>query len=150
RVAISSDIADLNGIDVLRSLCRGKRVLLVGGSGEPAATLHLALEPVCTRLDGVAVAPDVPPAPLARGQMFARLEDVTGSYDVVLVPEMLARVPNAGTFLAQVQAIDASTFLLSVPDAYQCAAQHFEHLDAAQTFVETVHPDTNAWYTPYT
>jgi len=40
--------------------------------------------------------------------------------------------------------------LISVPDAFQCRARHFDYVTDSQTFVEVVHPDHNVWYTPYT
>lgn len=156
RVEISSQIANINRIDVFRDLCRGKRVLHIGCADwpitDPATSLHLALEPVCAQLDGVD--PHVEAleqlAPFASGKLFSSLEDVTDSYDVVLVPEVLEHVPNVSIFLEELQNIDASTFFVSVPDAFQCRARHFDYINDTQTFVEVVHPDHNVWYTPYT
>lgn len=156
RVPISSEIATIGRLEVFRSLCAGKRVLHVGCADwpitDPATSLHLALEPVCAALDGVDPHEEALQqlAPFARGRLFTRLEDVTGSYDVVLVPEVLEHVPDAAGFLGQLENVDASTFLISVPDAFQCRGHHFEYLNDAQTFVEVVHPDHNVWYTPYT
>jgi mannosyltransferase OCH1-like enzyme len=156
RVEISSEIATLNRVDVFRSLCLNKRVLHVGCADwpitDPATSLHLALEPACTVLDGVDPHREALEqlAPYASGRLFSRLEDVTDSYDIVLVPEVLEHVPDVSAFLGQLEAIDASTFLLSVPDAFQCRGGHFDYLREAETFVEVVHPDHNAWYTPYT
>ncbi len=62
----------------------------------------------------------------------------------------MEHVPNVSDFLAQLQAVDAATFLISVPDAFQCRGRHFDYLMDAQTFIEVVHPDHNVWYTPYT
>ncbi len=156
HVAVSSEVAHLRRIDVFRSLCQGKRVLHVGCADwpitDPATSLHLALEPVCAQLDGVD--PHVEAleqlAPHTKGRLYSRLEDVTDAYDVVLVPEVMEHIPNVAEFLAQLQALQASSFLVSVPDAFQCRARHFDYLPATQTFVEVVHPDHNVWYTPYT
>jgi len=62
----------------------------------------------------------------------------------------LHTTPNVPEFLAQLEAIDAPTFLISVPDAFQCRGGHFDYVAGTQTFVEVVHPDHNVWYTPYT
>ena len=156
RVEISNEIAELNRLELFLNICRGKRVLHVGCADwpitDPATSLHLALESVCAKLDGVD--PHVEAldqlAPYCSGRLFSRIEDATDSYDVVLVPEVLEHVPNVSEFLAALQNVDSSTFFISVPDAFQCRGGHFDYLDGAETFVEVVHPDHNAWYTPYT
>ncbi len=156
RVPISSEIASVGRLDVFGSLCRGKRVLHVGCADwpitDPATSLHLALQPVCAKLDGVDPHREALDqlAPYASGRLFSDLAEVTDSYDVVLVPEVLEHVPDVSAFIEQLENIDASTFLISVPDAFQCRGHHFEYLNEAQTFVEVVHPDHNVWYTPYT
>jgi len=156
RVPISSEIASVGRLDVFGSLCRGKRVLHVGCADwpitDPATSLHLALQPVCAKLDGVDPHREALAqlAPYATGRLFSDLAEVTDSYDVVLVPEVLEHVPDVSSFLEHLENIDASTFLISVPDAFQCRGHHFEYLNEAQTFVEVVHPDHNVWYTPYT
>lgn len=156
HVPISNEIAHLGRLDVLRNLCAGKRVLHVGCADwpitDPSTSLHLLLEPVCASLDGVDPQEDALAqlAPFTKGRLFSRLEDVTDSYDVVLAPEVMEHVPDAAQFLDQLEAIDATCFLISVPDAFQCRARHFDYLTETQTFVEVVHPDHNVWYTPYT
>lgn len=156
RVEVSSEIATVSRVEIFRKLCAGKRVLHVGCADwpitSPATSLHLALESVCAKLDGVDPHEEALEqlAPYTRGRLFSRLEDVTDSYDIVLVPEVMEHVPNVPEFLAQLEAIDAPTFLISVPDAFQCRGHHFDYVAGTQTFVEVVHPDHNVWYTPYT
>jgi mannosyltransferase OCH1-like enzyme len=157
KVEVSSEIATIGRVAVLQSLCQGKRVLHVGCADwpitDPKTSLHLQLESVCATLDGVD--PHVEAleqlAPyITKGSLFSELSDATGSYDVVLCPEVMEHVPNVSDFLRDLEAIDAETFLISVPDAFQCRGRHFDYLMDAQTFVEVVHPDHNVWYTPYT
>jgi mannosyltransferase OCH1-like enzyme len=157
KVEVSSEIATIGRVAVLQSLCQGKRVLHVGCADwpitDPKTSLHLQLESVCAALDGVD--PHVEAleqlAPyITKGSLFSELSDATGSYDVVLCPEVMEHVPNVSDFLRDLEAIDAETFLISVPDAFQCRGRHFDYLMDAQTFVEVVHPDHNVWYTPYT
>ena len=156
KVEISTEIATVNRLELFLNICRGKRVLHVGCADwpitDPATSLHLALEAVCAQLDGVD--PHVEALaqlePYVSGRLYADLADVTDSYDVVLVPEVLEHVPNVDAFLKSLENVDASTFFISVPDAFQCRGGHFDYIDGAQTFVEVVHPDHNVWYTPYT
>ncbi|WP_374652000.1 glycosyltransferase [Rhizorhabdus sp.] len=156
RVNVSEEIAELSRLEVFRYLCEGKRVLHIGCADwpitDPATSLHLALEPYCATLDGLDVHVEALEqlAPYARGRLFSSFEQVEDRYDVVLVPEVLEHVPNVAEFMEQLQSIDAECFLISVPDAYQCQARHFDFVKHSQTFVEVVHPDHNVWYTPYT
>ena len=76
--------------------------------------------------------------------------EVTGTYDTVLVPEVLEHVPDVQGFLRQLDAVGASQYIITVPDAFSCFRRHFDYSSGAQTFVEVVHPDHNCWYTPYT
>jgi len=119
---------------------------------DPKTSLHLALEPVCAQLDGFDIHTEALAAlrPYTQGQLFSRFEDLTGEYDVILVPEVMEHVADVGGFLAQLHTLNASTFVITVPDAYQCRQQHFDYLKESQTFIEVVHPDHNCWHTPYT
>ncbi|UZK65913.1 glycosyltransferase [Sphingomonas sp. M1-B02] len=156
QVNVSSDFATLRRTDVLRSFCEGQRVLHVGCADwpitDPRTSLHLALEPVCAQLDGVDPHAEALEqlAPFTKGRLFSSLAEATDRYDLVLVPEVMEHVPNVSDFLAQLEAIDADAYLISVPDAYQCRSRHFDYVEGSETFVEVVHPDHNAWYTPYT
>jgi mannosyltransferase OCH1-like enzyme len=156
KVSVSTELVGLGRMELFGSLCAGKRVLHVGCADwpitDPKTSLHLALEPLCAHLDGVDPHTEALEqlAPYAKGRLFGSLDQVTDSYDVVLCPEVMEHVPDVAGFLAQLEAIDAATFLISVPDAFQCRNRHFDYVEGEQTFVEVVHPDHNVWYTPYT
>lgn len=156
KVEVSSELVGMDGVDVLRSLCEGKRVLNVGcgrgSAGNLADALHLALQPACAALDGVDGDADALArlTPFATGRLFSTLEQATGHYDLVLVPEVMQKLPNIESFLGQLQAIDSTMFLVSVPDAFQCREQHFAYQADQETFLEVVDPDHGTWYTPYT
>lgn len=156
RVPVSAELADLGRLEVLRGLCAGQRVLHVGCADwpitDPATSLHLALEPHCARLDGLDPHAEALDAlrPHVAGALFTDFAQVTASYDLVLVPEVMEHVPDVAGFLAQLEAVDAALFLISVPDASQCAARHFDYVARDGTFLEAVHPDHNHWYSPYT
>lgn len=156
KVEVSTDLVGVSRMDLFGSLCAGKRVLHVGCADwpitDPKTSLHLALEPLCAQLDGVDPHTEALEqlAPYAKGRLFGSLDEVTDSYDVVLCPEVMEHVPDVEGFLAQLEGVDAQTWLISVPDAFQCRERHFDYVADAQTFVEVVHPDHNVWYTPYT
>ena len=153
RVAIDDELAGIARIDVFRQLCAGKRVLHVGctdgADTDPATSLHLALEPVCARLDGLD--PDHAAlerlAPFVHGRLFDGFAQVADDYDLVLVPGLLDRVADVPAVLAQVEAIRASCWFVAVRDACR---SHGAYEPATKTFVEDVHPDSRARYTPYT
>jgi mannosyltransferase OCH1-like enzyme len=156
RVTVGSELVGLGRLDVLRSLCAGKRVLHVGCADWPItnlnASLHLALQPHCAALDGVDPHTEALDMlrPHVTGELFSDIREAAGSYDLVLVPEVMEHVPDVEGFLAQLEAVDTSCYLISVPDAFQCRARHFDYAADCETFFEAVHPDHNVWYTPYT
>ncbi|WP_066798474.1 glycosyltransferase [Sphingomonas soli] len=156
RVNVSNAFAGLGRGAVLREFCAGKRALHVGCADWPitdlSRSLHLFLESICASLDGVDPHTEALDMlrPHVKGGLFSSLAEATGSYDVVLVPEVMEHVANVEEFLGELQAIDAAEFLISVPDAFQCRGRHFDYVESTETFVEVVHPDHNVWYTPYT
>lgn len=156
RVPVSTELAHLGRLDVLSGLCAGQRVLHVGCADwpitDPRTSLHVALESHCAQLDGLDPHGEALEAlrPYVKGDLFTDFSQVAGRYDVVLVPEVMEHVSDVAGFLAQIEAVDASLFLISVPDAFQCRARHFDYLPETETFLEGVHPDHNVWYTPYT
>lgn len=156
RVPVGTELMELGRLDVLGSLCAGKRVLHVGCADwpitDPRTSLHVALEQYCAVLDGCDPHAEALEQlrPHVRGRLFSDLSEATDTYDLVLVPEVMEHVPDVAGFLAQLEAVDASCYLISVPDAFQCRQRHFDYIAESETFVEVVHPDHNVWYTPYT
>ena len=143
-------------IEVFANLCQNKRVLHVGCADwpitNPETSLHLGLQQYCAQLDGFDVQEDALDQlrPFVQGALFSRLEDLSASYDLVLVPEVMEHVPNVQEFLTQLDKIDTQKYVITVPDAYSCFSGHFDFVTDTETFVEVVHPDHNCWYTPYT
>ncbi|WP_296227976.1 glycosyltransferase [Ralstonia sp. UBA689] len=156
RVPVSTDVMSISRVDVFRRLCEGKRVLHIGCADwpitDPKTSLHLALEPVCAKLDGFDIHAEALDAlkPYTRGRLFSRFEDIQDQYDIVLAPEVMEHVPDVAGFLKQLDSLNTHSYVITVPDAFQCHARHFDYLSDTQTFVEVVHPDHNCWYTPYT
>jgi hypothetical protein len=158
RVHVSSQFAATPRATFFTQFLAGKRVLHIGYADWPitdvTANLHVLLDPVCARLDGVDPHDEAAAAirPHVKGELFASLAEVVGSYDVVLIPEVIEHVGNLEAFFAEVDRIDFKTALITAPDAYSCMSRHFDLVrgGAEETFVEVVHPDHNCWFTPYT
>jgi hypothetical protein len=114
--------------------------------------LHVQLDSVCAQLDGIDPNDDAATVlrPLVQGRLLTDWADVTDSYDVVLVPEVLEHVADMGEFFTQLDSVAFETILITVPDAFSCRARHFEYDDSSEVFTEVVHPDHNVWFTPYT
>lgn len=156
QVRVSSNLVGLPRVPVLSQLLAGKRVLHVGYADwpitDPSQNLHVQLDGVCAQLDGIDPNDDAATVlrPLVRGRLLTDWADVTDSYDVVLVPEVLEHVADMGEFFTQLDSVDFETILITVPDAFSCRARHFEYDDSSEVFTEVVHPDHNVWFTPYT
>jgi mannosyltransferase OCH1-like enzyme len=156
HVKVSSDVINHSRIDVFKKLCAGRRVLHVGCADwpieNPNTSLHLALEPVCAKLDGFDIHAEALAAlaPYTKGQLFSQFQDLTAEYDLILVPEVMEHVADVEDFLAQLHSLNATSFAITVPDAYQCNMRHFDYQKYSETFTEIVHPDHNCWYSPFT
>jgi len=155
RVPVGSELASLDRMEVFASLLSGQRVLHVGCADwpitDPRTSLHVRLEAHCAWLDGLDPHGEALEQlrPFVKGQLFTDFAQVTDRYDVVLVPEVMEHVPDVSDFLSRIESVDAGLFLISVPDAFQCRARHFDYVPETETFLEGVHPDHNVWYTPY-
>jgi hypothetical protein len=158
KVKVSSQFATMPRGQFLTRFLAGKSVLHVGYADWPItdvhANLHVVLDGVCARLDGVDPHDEAAAAirPHVRGELYRSLDEVTGSYDIVLIPEVVEHVGNIEEFLADVDRVDFETALVTVPDAYSCMQRHFDLVRRGEeeTFFEVVHPDHNCWFTPYT
>lgn len=156
KIQVGQELAQRSRLDVFSALCAGRRVLHVGCSDwpitDPSRSLHVALDAKCVQLDGFDVHPEAFASlqPHVKGEFFSNWSDVTGSYDLLLVPEVIEHVGDVEGFLKQLDAVDAPHIVLTAPDAYQCFKRHFEYQGDTETFVEIVHPDHNCWYTAYT
>lgn len=155
KLIVSEELVGRGRIEVFSQLCAGKRVLHVGCVDWPITdlnhSLHLQLDKVCD-VDGFDIHDEAfaEMQPHLRGRLYSRWEDLPGGYDLVLVPEVLEHVPDIQGFFAQLDAVGAREYIITVPDAYSCMRRHFDYNAGAQTFIEAVHPDHNCWYTPYT
>lgn len=157
KVPVSSSLRGAHRNDVFASLCDGREVLHVGCADAPITNvkhnLHLALQGCAKVLDGFdldTTALDMLRPHLRSGRLFSRLEDIQDSYEVLLVPEVIEHVNNVEQFLQTLDKIGFSEIIITAPDAFSCMHRHFDYDSETETFCEIVHPDHNAWYTPYT
>ena len=156
RINVSSEIIGLDRLQVFSNLCRNQRVLHIGCADwpitDPKHSLHLALQPHCSKLDGL----DIHEEALSllgehvNGKLHCRYEDINDEYDLILAPEVMEHVPDVRGFLSQLHRLNAPSIVITVPDAYQCFKNHFEYSKNTSCFTEIIHPDHNCWYTPYT
>ena len=158
KVKVSSKFRAMPRSPFFTQFFAGKSVLHVGYADWPItnveANLHVALDRVCSRLDGVDPHSEAADAirPFVRGQLYSGLDEVTDSYDFVLIPEVIEHVGDLESFFADVDRVQFKSVAITAPDAYSCMARHFELLqqDQDELFVEVVHPDHNCWFSPYT
>lgn len=148
HVECEVSLYDTPSMDFFRVLCNGKRVLHIGCADyplfNPKQNLHLYLQEYC-EIDGVDEhIQEI--APYCKGSISTSI-DYEKPYDIVIVPEVLEHVLNAGLFLQDLNRINAQRFVITVPCAFQCRS-HF--LPKSGKFIEVVHPDHKCWYSPYT
>jgi len=139
--------------EFLQDFCKDKVVLHVGCTDYPfdgLNGLHKYLDSCCT-VDGV----DIDKEGIEKfkktfkGNFYNDISHVTGSYDIVLLPEVLEHIDSPGQFLNQINSIDFTTLLITVPDVLCC--YNYNHFECNNnTYVEACHPDHVAWYSPHT
>lgn len=142
-----------------QNLCRGKRVLHIGCADAPIfnarTNLHIALAPHCDLMHGL----DLDAASLEKlssacpGTYFASYAEIPTNieYDLVLIPEVIEHVANIELFLKDIQSIRCKTVLITAPNVegnYKMG--YFGKGRQGTSYIETVHPDHNMWFSPYT
>ena len=156
KINVSSEIIGLHRLEVFSKLCQGQRVLHIGCADRPIndekQSLHLSLQPFCAKLDGFDVNKDSFSLQIEniKGNIYTRYEDICDEYDLILVPEVMAYVPDVKELLTQLDSLNAPSIIITVPDAYQCSNKNFEYSEHTSSFIEIVHPELNFWFMPYT
>jgi hypothetical protein len=149
------DIAfqELSRLDFLKSLVAGLKVLHVGFVDypitKPKKNLHLNIASVCGRIDGIDPnATDEIKSLLSvpNGTIYDSWDNVPNDYDVIIVPEVIEHVDNVALFLQQLDQVKGK-LIITAPCAYKLN-NNFRVENGV--YIETVHPDHNCWYTPYT
>ena len=93
------------------------------------------------------------------GRYFSSAQDITDSYDLVIVPETIEHVANIQSFLQGLDAIDFKEIVLTAPCllGWSHCFNYRDHrgsrsklLAGRDDYLEEIHPDHKAWFTPYT
>ena len=156
RVKVSANLIQVSRLEVFSKLCAGQRVLHIGSrlfqSYDASAPLHIALGPICRRLDGFDVEKETLPVLKngTAGILYSDLLEVRDEYDVVLALEVLAFTTNPAEFLSQLNLLNTRSIVFTVPDLYKGYSSNFEYIEDTSEFIELAHPDHAHWYTPYT
>lgn len=153
-VKINYSTITLSRKQFLMGYLKNKKVLHVGFVDYPITNikknLHKILSSECRQLDGIDpnITPEVEELlTVSNGNIIRKWDDVKDEYDVIIVPEVLEHVGNAENFLTLLDQYN-STLIITVPDIYQLKDSVFKLND--DEFIESVHPDHNCWYSPYT
>jgi hypothetical protein len=152
------DVKNYEGqrLDFFSRLCRNKRVLHVGCTDypifNPENNLHIQLAPIAATLDGLDT--DAAGCEALRRYVpqryFNDVSAVQEAYDVCLVPETIEHVPDAGSFLKSLSRVRAERFVFTAPNCFADAHMRRNVYDYNGGYVEEVHPDHKAWYSPFT
>jgi hypothetical protein len=130
--------------------------------------LHLILASHASELHGL----DIDTAGLAElqkhfnGSYFDNVDSCLRNgthYDLVLVPETIEPVPNAESFLKDIDRVPCDSIVITAPCIYGwCQYGVMSHKEKGQSFgpygwllnsgsfVEEIHPDHKYWFSPYT
>jgi deoxycytidylate deaminase len=145
KLPVSSQLKGVDRRKVFATLCEGKRVLHVGCADSPITdvsnNLHCILQPFAKILDGFDLdekSLDILRPHVTRGSLFSNIEQI------------IEHVANVESFLNSLDKLKFKDLVITAPDAFSCMQRHFEYSQGTSTFCEIVHPDHNAWYTPYT
>jgi hypothetical protein len=152
-VTVDSTSQNISRLDFLTPLVADLKVLHVGFVDypitKPKKNLHLRIAPVCKRIDGIDPnATDEIKSILSvpNGNIYDSWNDVPNDYDVIIVPEVIEHVDNVALFLQQLDQVKGK-LIITAPCAYKLSGNFREE---SGLYIETVHPDHNCWYSPYT
>ena len=145
-----------NRLSFFIDICNNKNVLHFGCTDwpifNPKNNLHIQLANVSKSIDGFDI--DLEGIENLKKYVnqdyFFDFEKVPHKkYHVCLVPETLEHVDNVADFLNFISKVDAKIFYFTVPNCFS-KARIKNYQVKKNEFVEIVHPDHNAWYSPYT
>jgi hypothetical protein len=152
-VTVDTSSQELSRLDFLKLLVTGLKVLHVGFVDypitKPKKNLHLKIADSCKRIDGIdpnATEEIKSLLSVPNGKIYDSWSDIPNDYDVIIVPEVIEHVDNVALFLNQLDQVNGK-LVITAPCAYKLSGNFREENGL---YIETVHPDHNCWYTPYT
>ena len=145
-----------NRLDLFIDKCESKHVIHFGCTDwpifNPKNNLHITLSKYTKTLDGF----DIDRAGIQNLRKFVDQDYYSDydnlpskKYDVCLIPETIEHVDNVELFLKNISKISAKTFLITAPNCLSKVGTRNYYIKN-DNFIEVVHPDHNAWYSPYT
>ena len=88
---------------------------------------------------------------LVSGHYYTDPQKIKESYDVILIPETIEHLANPGYFLENIDQITCDKLIITVPDVtLHYYNDYFEYDHKAPLYLEAIHSDHFAWYSPYT
>jgi hypothetical protein len=143
-------------LNLFEFYCKNKKILHVGCTDypifDPKDNLHITLNKLTSDIhgldldtEGIRVLKQYVDKPY-----FSFFVEVTESYDVCLIPEVIEHVDNFSLFLKDIEKVDAKLFIITAPNAF--AKRHIKRnfLKHNQLSIEINHPDHNCWFSPFT
>lgn len=136
--------------------CNEKKILHIGCTDypifDPQTNLHIRLSKLTSEIHGLDL--DIEGLKVLKQYVdqpyFSSVADVTDTYDVVLVPEVIEHVDSVRPFLEDIGKINAKTFIITAPNAFSPYCRNVNYLRSGQLSVEVVHPDHNCYFSPFT
>jgi len=149
-----SDIS--NRLNLFEYYCKGKKVLHIGCVDypifNPENNLHITLSKFTSELHGLDL--NIEGLKTLKQYVdqpyFNSMADLTDSYDVCLIPEVIEHVDNISLFLKDVEKIKAELFIITAPNAFGKFYRNLNFFKSGQISVEIEHPDHNCYFSPYT
>lgn len=154
---VSNKYSNIDRFKFFAELCKGKNVLHIGFVDWPITNrnqnMHLQIDKVAKDLVGIdpnISAFDEYKSLLVHQEMYSGYEAVRGRhFELVIVPEVIEHVGNVQEFLSDIDGLTFDSLYITAPDA-MLLKNNFSYNPLKEDYTETVHPDHNCWYTPYT
>ncbi|NQZ59642.1 MAG: hypothetical protein HRT88_19495 [Lentisphaeraceae bacterium] len=87
-------------------------------------------------------------------KFYSSYQHIDESYDLVLAPEVIEHTLNPGLFMKQLLEIDCKEIVITAPNAIGHIQNNpkfgFKEVEGQEIYLECVHPDHNAFYSPMT
>jgi hypothetical protein len=136
--------------------CKNKKVLHIGCTDypifNPENNLHINISKLTYEIHGFDL--DIEGLKVLKQYVdqpyFSSLADVTDSYDICLIPEVIEHVNNISLFLKDIEKIDAKLFIIAAPNAFGNFYRNLNYFRTGKLSVEIEHPDHNCYFSPYT